>query len=183
MAWESRIKSYWTVCWKWIFPYPCKKTKTVYCCTGRWKQRCYLFFGEQWICCGTREYHYWTACFGIGTIDSSSETVCRNEIPSDSREGCPTLGGGQAPPSAGVGTSRSALVAANIGMGSMLGTILGIAISQFSEIVGQEPIAAIIGGAIVGFIFGAGTGKKCGCGMTLLALIIVIVLIWLVFYY
>ena len=182
MAWERRTKSYWTVCWKWIFPYPCKKTKDVYCCTGRWKQRCYLFISEQWICCDTREYHFWTACFGIGTTDSERETICRDEIPSDSREDCPTLGGGQAPPSGGVGSSNYAQVATNISMGGVLGGVIGLVAFLSSELLNQERIAIIIGGLIIGLVFGAGTGKKCSCGMTLFAAIIVSILIWLIFY-
>jgi hypothetical protein len=32
------VESYWTVCWKWIFPYPCKKYRTVtrWCCFFSW---------------------------------------------------------------------------------------------------------------------------------------------------
>jgi hypothetical protein len=26
---QQIVETYWTVCWKWIFPYPCRKTRTV----------------------------------------------------------------------------------------------------------------------------------------------------------
>ena len=37
-------ETYWTVCWKWIFPYPCRHTRTV----KKWEyQFSYLFVSER----------------------------------------------------------------------------------------------------------------------------------------
>jgi hypothetical protein len=173
MPWESRTQQYWTVCWKWGFiPYPCKKTKPVYCCTGRWKQRCYLFLGEQWLCCNGREYHYWVPCFGIGDIVSESKTVCRDSIPSDSRDGCPTTVG-DAPPGSVPG-SNTVRAAVRIGSGCVFGTLVGALIAAAT---GSGATGGAIGGAIVGALFGAGSGRKWGCLLTLIALLAVILVL------
>jgi len=172
MPWEQTTVHYWTVCWKWIFPYPCRKSKTVHCCTGRWKQRCYLFYGEQWLCCDRREGHYWAPCFGIGDTVQSNVTVCRDSIP-ESRDGCPTTVG-DAPPSAGPNYARAAI---RVGSGSIVWGVVGALIALAAG--AEETVAGAIGGAIVGAVFGAGTGRRWGWLITLIMLAIVLLLIWL----
>jgi len=60
-------ESYWSVCWKWIFPYPCKKSRTT------WKFQ-YDFrptrtritwpFRCSWQgCCGSTLYEWSTWCW------------------------------------------------------------------------------------------------------------------------
>lgn len=181
MPWEARQKRYWTVCWWAIFPYPCKKTKTVYCATGRWKQQCYGFFGQNWICVDGREYHYWSWCFGIGDIIQNPKSVCRDEIP-DSSEGCDVAG--DAPPGSYPSSGSYALEAratsANIVSGLVLGAIVGFLITQ---ILATDQIGMIIGviiGGILGGISGGSTRECFGsCRRSLLLLIIVLLIIWL----
>lgn len=71
---ETITVTYWGVCWKWVFPYPCKKTKQVkryhydfqpWRTRFSWSpfRRCYE------ACCGARLYAwcYWTwSPFGTG---------------------------------------------------------------------------------------------------------------------
>lgn len=67
---EKKRISYWTICWKWIFPYPCKKEKEVeFCCynfdwikyEGRILFRCY------WQGCEKGVLYKWTTfCIGSG---------------------------------------------------------------------------------------------------------------------
>lgn len=172
MPWEQVTVRYWTVCWKWIFPYPCRKSKNKYCCTGRWKQRCYLFYGEQWLCCDGREGHYWAPCFGIGDTTSARERVCRDSIP-ESRDGCPTTGG-VAPPGAGANYARAAL---SVGSGSVIWGVVG-ALIALAAVGVEEMVTGAIGGAIVGAVFGASSGRRCGWLITLIVLVIVLLLIW-----
>ena len=176
MPWESQRVRYWTVCWLWGFiPYPCRKRKTVYCCTGRWKQRCYLFFGEQWLCCNGREYHYWVPCFGIGDIVSGSERVCRDEIP-DATDGCTIVG--DAPP--GSGRGEYGLTAVNVSSGGVLGGITGALIALVAAAVGTETLLGAFGGAIVGAILGGGSGRRSCCVRRLSLLAIILLIIWLI---
>jgi hypothetical protein len=176
MPWKAGSQRYWTVCRKWgVIPYPCRKTRTVYCCTGRWKQRCYVLYGEHWICCNRSEYHYWAPCFGLGDTISERETVCRTSIPSESRDGCPTTGD-DAPPGVLPGSSLArALI--RIGLGSGLGAAIGVAIALAT---GSATRRMAIGGLIVGAVFGWGSGRKWGGVLTLILLIAVIVVLSLV---
>ena len=169
MPWEAREVRYWTVCWKWIFPYPCRKTKTKYCCSGMLKVRCYGLFGERWFCCDSREHHWWSFCFGIGTR-INQDRICKNSIPDES-EDCPNLVG-EAPP------QLSPLMQASItgGIGATIGGVIGaIAIGGTQQIVA---------GAIIGLIFGTGigVGRRGGCMITLIAILIAVLLFLLRFF-
>jgi hypothetical protein len=184
MPWVARQKRYWTVCWAWIIPYPCRKTKTVYCATGRWKQRCVLFYGKQWICVDGREYSYYDWCFGIGDVGPAIKTVCRDKVP-DSKKGCDVVGDVPpgAPPAPGSGTSQALEMAAspvNITASLFLGAIVGFLITQ---ILTLNPLGMLIGliiGAILGGISGGST-RDCagGCRRSLLSLLIILLIIWL----
>lgn len=92
MAWVKQDVRYWTVCWKWIFPYPCRKTRKRFCCTGTHKEICVGFLAKHWFCCDGRQSSWWSWCFGAGSWLTTGTTACRKEIPSES-EGCPkTIG-------------------------------------------------------------------------------------------
>ena len=178
MPWEKTEVRYWTVCWKWIFPYPCRKTKTKYCCSGMLKVRCYGFFGERWFCCDSREHHWWSFCFGIGTR-INQDRICKNSIPDES-EDCPNIVDVIVPGTPG--TSRSAqsylLRQASItgGIGATIGGVIGaIAIGGTQQIVA---------GAIIGLIFGTGlgVGRRGGCMITLIAILIAVLLFLLRFF-
>lgn len=177
MPWESRQKRYWTVCRWVIFPYPCKKTKTVYCATGRWKQQCYGFFGQQWICVDGREYHYWVPCFGFGDIVSSSKTVCRDKIPG-SKEGCDVVG--DAPPGSGSYALEARTTKVNVASGFVLGAIVALLITQILAIYLIGMIIAVVIGGILGIIIGGGTRERsCSWRRSLLSIVIVLLIIWL----
>lgn len=68
------IETYWSVCWKWIFPYPCKKSRTVvrfrydflpWRTRLTWPFRC-KYEG----CCGARLYRWSNGCW-LGTGNSA----------------------------------------------------------------------------------------------------------------
>ena len=62
--------SYWTVCWKWIFPYPCKKTEktTCWCYDFSWyKEYKYVFYNKIVACEAGIEYSWSESCLGFGT--------------------------------------------------------------------------------------------------------------------
>jgi hypothetical protein len=66
--WETFVESYWTVCWKWIFPYPCKKYRTVtrWCCTFDWlKETRWGFFCTLEGCAGGVRYNWTAFCFNL----------------------------------------------------------------------------------------------------------------------
>lgn len=63
-------ETYWDVCWKWVFPYPCKKTRTV----TRWfyhfswyKEVQYVFYGDITACENGIEYSWSGLTLGIGS--------------------------------------------------------------------------------------------------------------------
>lgn len=163
MAWQQRTIRYWTVCWKWIFPYPCRKSKQKFCCTGVHKVRCYGFFGEHWHCCDGRESHWWGWCWGVGSVIASNITICRNSIPSES-QGCPHTVG-DAPP-------RFVSTTLGLSVGLLLGSLVAV-------VANADIRQGLIGGAIVGAVFGAGTGRRWGLPMTLVSLAIVMAAYWL----
>ncbi len=165
MAWVSTQVRYWTVCWWAIFPYPCRKTKTKFCCTGIRKVRCYGFFGENWFCCDGRESHWWSGCWGFGTTIAGNQTVCRNSIPSSS-QGCPNAVG-DAPP-------RFFTVSTNLFLGIALGAVVGSSIAGLTQYSFENTMAGAIGGAVVGAVFGAGTGRLWGVFATLITLALVL---------
>ncbi len=83
MPYQKTItESYWTVCWKWIFPYPCKKTRKV----TKW---CYdfesihiyhwLFFCIFYGCENNIEYRWAEFCIGIGSSWVYNKTVCKKK--------------------------------------------------------------------------------------------------------
>ncbi len=181
MPWESRQKRYWTVCWWGIFPYPCKKTKTVYCATGRWKQQCYGIYGQQWICVDGKEYHYWDWCWGVGDIVQNPKSVCRNKIP-DSSEGCDIVG--DAPPSTYPSSGSYALKSRATSVNVVSGLVMGvIAAFLIALILGTDPIGiliAVIIGGFLGVISGGSTRERSGsCRRCLLSIIILLLVIWL----
>src|SRR6266487_4171914 len=62
------VEGYWTVCWKWIFPYPCKKYRTVtkWCC-----------FCTLEGCADNQLYSWTTFCFNIfGSTTYYNITKC-----------------------------------------------------------------------------------------------------------
>lgn len=67
----------WGVCWKWIFPYPCRKTWTCYCYNFEWVKL--LKFG---IFCRARgcelgiEYGWWEWCLGVGSTTVYNVRAC-----------------------------------------------------------------------------------------------------------
>ncbi|MCH7964660.1 MAG: hypothetical protein IH852_12070 [Bacteroidetes bacterium] len=73
-------EGYWTVCWKWIFPYPCKKYRTVtkWCCFFSWikETRWGVFCTLEG--CADGQLYKWTAfCFGLlGTAYFYNLTKC-----------------------------------------------------------------------------------------------------------
>jgi len=61
-------ESYWTVCWKWIFPYPCKKYRTVtrWCCFFSWlKENRWGFFCTLEGCADGQLYKWTAFCFNL----------------------------------------------------------------------------------------------------------------------
>ena len=182
MPWEAIKVKYWTICWKWILPYPCRKTKTKYCCSGMLKTSCLVLVGKKWFCCGGREHHWWSLCFGIGTT-IVEDRICKNSIPDESEDCTEFIGvtippGSVLPPGSGI-TSRSyRLTQASItgGIGATIGGVIGaIAIG------GTQQIGA---GAIIGLIFGTGigVGRRGGCMITLIAILIALLLSLLRFF-
>ena len=65
---ETFDESYWTVCWKWIFPYPCKKYRRVtrWCCNFTWIKETRWFFFCTLEGCADGQLYKWTGgCFGL----------------------------------------------------------------------------------------------------------------------
>ena len=78
----TTTESYWTVCWKWIFPYPCKKVRTVtkWCYNFRWVREyrwgffCYLEGCENGV-----RYTWYAFCFNLfGTETYYNIYMCFN---------------------------------------------------------------------------------------------------------
>lgn len=71
---------YWTVCWKWIFPYPCRKTRTVtrWCYDFSWvREQRFLFACRVEGCEYGRLYRWWAFCFGlVGTEHYGRMRLC-----------------------------------------------------------------------------------------------------------
>jgi hypothetical protein len=66
--WITYTEPYWTVCWAWIFPYPCKKYHEVrrWCITFDWvKENRWFFFCTLEGCAGGRRYNWTAFCFGL----------------------------------------------------------------------------------------------------------------------
>lgn len=66
--WQRIEETYWTVCWKWIFPYPCRKRRTVtrWCCTFDWvKETRWFFFCTLEGCAGGQRYNWTAFCFNV----------------------------------------------------------------------------------------------------------------------
>ncbi len=73
------VKCEWKVCWKWIFPYPCKRCRTV----TQWcyqftsvKDQCFVFREKHCGCENGREFCWWDGCFGWFTAWRFGVTVC-----------------------------------------------------------------------------------------------------------
>jgi hypothetical protein len=65
---QTVVETYWTVCWKWIFPYPCKKSRTVsrWCCDFAWVEETGYGFFCRLQGCADGQLYKWTAfCFNI----------------------------------------------------------------------------------------------------------------------
>jgi hypothetical protein len=65
---QEVVETYWTICWKWIFPYPCKKSRTVrkWCCTFSWVKESRWGFFCTLEGCADGQLYKWTAfCFGL----------------------------------------------------------------------------------------------------------------------
>ncbi len=58
--------SYWTVCWKWIFPYPCKKYRDEWCYNfKRVKEYRWLFFCYNNGCMDGEKYTWYSPCVNV----------------------------------------------------------------------------------------------------------------------
>jgi len=78
---QEIIESYWTVCWKWIIPYPCEKSKTVtkWCYDFSFLNVSYRFFyTNYWGCEGTKLYFWrsWKPTFKIEDFTLYFYTKC-----------------------------------------------------------------------------------------------------------
>lgn len=77
---ERVDEPYWAVCWKWIFPYPCKKYRTVtrWCCEFEWIKETRLFlFCILEGCAGGKRYRWYGFCFNlIGTATFYGVRMC-----------------------------------------------------------------------------------------------------------
>jgi len=170
MPWTETTQRYWTVCWAWIIPYPCRKTRKVYCCTGILKTRCYLFFGEKWFCCDRKQHHWWSGCFGIGSWIQSNARVCKKSRPGES-DGCPDTVG-EAPPGSD-SYSYNALIRASVGGGA--GLVIGGLISYLlTEEISTTAYWAVLSSA---FLAGLLRGRCYGFLISLLAIIALIILL------
>jgi hypothetical protein len=72
-------EGYWTVCWKWIFPYPCKKYRTVtkWCCFFSWiKITFWGLYCTSEGCADGLLYRWNSFCFGFGTRYLYNQTIC-----------------------------------------------------------------------------------------------------------
>lgn len=61
-------ETYWTVCWAWIFPYPCKKEKRVtkWCYDFTWViENRYFFFSYLQGCESGIKYSWYAFSFGL----------------------------------------------------------------------------------------------------------------------
>jgi hypothetical protein len=66
--WITIEETYWTVCWKWIFPYPCRKSRTVrrWCLTFDWlKETRWFLYCSVEGCAQGRRYSWGAFCFNI----------------------------------------------------------------------------------------------------------------------
>lgn len=75
------IDRYWSVCWAWIIPYPCRKArkKTKYCYDfSVVHQSCSVFYEKLHGCCGGQEYEWSAACFGWVSSYLSDVRQCFN---------------------------------------------------------------------------------------------------------
>jgi hypothetical protein len=79
-GWVTYEEGYWTVCWAWIFPYPCKKYRTVrkWCCYFSWiKETRWGFFCTLEGCAGGQKYEWTAFCFLVfGTAYFYNITKC-----------------------------------------------------------------------------------------------------------
>jgi hypothetical protein len=70
-GWAEWDETYWTVCWAWIVPYPCRKTRHVrrWCCDFEWiKETRWFVFCTLEGCAGGERYRWTAFClFLIGT--------------------------------------------------------------------------------------------------------------------
>src|SRR5215207_3572771 len=78
-------ETYWSVCWKWIFPYPCRKTRTV----TRW---CYDFsfvvvsyrgvYTNYWGCEFNQRYEWrrWELTFSFEDFTLYFYTKCFSSL-------------------------------------------------------------------------------------------------------
>jgi len=78
--WVTVTETYWTVCWAWIFPYPCRKSRTVrrWCCNFSWiKETRWFFFCTLEGCSGGVRYNWTAFCFNVlGTAWFYNITKC-----------------------------------------------------------------------------------------------------------
>lgn len=117
---EQVTERYWTVCWAWIFPYPCRKTRTVW----KWcynfsavHESCYAFGSHFYGCENGIEYSWWNWCFGWFDAYYTGMRICfsnRLEEGGPCGEGESIPPGGVIPP--GAGTTNYALATAGSSM-------------------------------------------------------------------
>jgi hypothetical protein len=74
-------ETYWTTCWWWIFPYPCKRSHVVtkWCCDFKWVKVTKLFFVGFFKGCEGGQLYMWVGfAFGLGTTSSTTVHMCFN---------------------------------------------------------------------------------------------------------
>ena len=182
MAWERKNFEVWSICWWAIFPYPCKKTVTKYCCRGVHKYRTFIIFVvEHYFCCDRHEHHWWSFDLSLNIpywIITRDAEICKDSPPDES-EGCPNSVGDAPPPAGGGQWGENALVQA--GGGAISGSIVATLIAITTSGSAQQTGVAVLAGAIVGAAFGSGIGQRWGCALKLLVLLVVIIILFLIY--
>jgi hypothetical protein len=180
-SWQEVSESYWTVCWAWIFPYPCKKYRTVrrYCYHFSYVVHdCYVFFEKLVGCENGRKYEWWDACFGFFTnATTTSVRKCfagplEDKGPCDPEDAPEGVGGVDV----GTFSGSYAMQARSAG-----GTAIAIAsIAMILQVfMAQSPdIVPVVVMGIAGLIAGIlAFFKRCGVGGFLAMIIAIIILI------
>lgn len=86
--WEEWEERYWTICWKSIFPYPCRKIRTVrkWCCLFSWvKESRWGIYCFVEGCANGQRYEWSGFCFNVfGTEYFYNKQICfdSEKIPS-----------------------------------------------------------------------------------------------------
>lgn len=159
MAWVETQVRVWGWCKKWGIPYPCRKVRTRFCCTGTHKEICVGAVARHWFCCDGRQSSWWSWCFGAGKWMTTGTTVCRKSIPSES-EGCPDT----------VGDIPSVVATefASVALGALTLAAIGAAVLTASG--RPEPMDSVVtASAILGGTIGA-TSHRPVAGILLIIL-------------